>query len=186
MQCNRGDDLASPAKASALRSHEAKSGMYQVMTYCMIQTPAKSSQHGGVEFFLLKGGINEAGWRRNGTMEGLQWAANKGGVTCECEDAITWGGSGFHPVAEDKIQLSMAKSNTRRLLPSSELRSEAQEYKMTAAMSHGTNSWPNEVIAISGPPPLISSRVKQSECEGVMRSLPLNIIRIELLSCTFL
>ena len=89
MQCNRGDDLASPAKASALRSHEAKSGMYQVMTYCMIQTPAKSSQHGGVEFFLLKGGINEAGWRRNGTMEGLQWAANKGGVTCECEDAIT-------------------------------------------------------------------------------------------------
>ena len=68
---------------------EANPGTYQVMMYCVIKTPVKSSWHDSVEVFLLKGGINEAGWRRNGTMEGLQWAANKGGVTCECEDAIT-------------------------------------------------------------------------------------------------
>jgi len=107
---------------------------------------------------------------------------------------ITRGGSGFHPVAGDKIELSVAKSNTRLLIPSSELRSEAQEYKMTAAMSHDTHSaihgrikvWRAPYLAILGSPPMISSHVKQSECEGVMRSLPLNILPIELLSCTVL
>jgi len=117
LQCNRDDDLASPAKASALRSREAKPGTYQVMMYCVIKTPVKSSWHDSVEVFLLKGGINEAGWRRNGMMNGLQWKANKGGVTCESEDAnhmrrqwISSSGRGQNRIECGKIQYTASYS----------------------------------------------------------------------------
>jgi len=164
------------------------------MMYCVIETPVKSSWHDSVEVFLLKGGINETGWRRNGMMKGLRWTANKGGVTCESEDANHKRRQWISSSGRGQNRMSVAKSNTRLLIPSSELRSEAQEYKMTAAMSHDTHSaihgrikvWRAPYLAILGSPPMISSLVKQSECEGVMRSLPLNILPIELLSCTVL
>ena len=40
-------------------------------------------------------------------------------------------------VAEGEIKLTIANSNIYHILPSSKLRSEAREYRMTATMVHG-------------------------------------------------